>query len=113
MHQLPTTEGPGARPAQAPLADLAFLGLLRKSGIYYDGGKGADDFFNRLEDLWSILGLLQGTALTWYHNHRDDWTSWEESLDIFRQEYLPHKQPAELLSQILQRSGEPDRAYIT
>lgn len=100
---------------------------IRRWGTHYDGGKGAEDFLDRLKDLHRgfkvkpeevlpcLAEVFRGEALQWYWNRYLEWKTWEEFLRAFHKNFLPRNRLIDLEDNIrdrIQKPGEKTRAYI-
>ena len=100
----------------------------RRWGGHYDGGIGAEDFLDQLDDLRDsyevtpdqmlrcLPGILKGSALQWFRNEKADIPTWDAFFNAFRQTYLPRRRQHELemaIHQRRQRPGEKAREFVT
>lgn len=105
----------------------SLLDTARKWGCQFDGKDGIA-FLERLEDLRESYGLTHGQlrkclplffkdqALLWYRNNKDEWDSWEDFAECFRQYYIPSKTKFQIEEAIARRTQEPNetaRDYVT
>ena len=115
-------------PEPTPMADSHMtnsgkvMNQIRKWGCHFDG-KDPLAFLERIEELRSsyqftetqlLLGLpelLRGDSLAWYRNQRDDWESWEDFSQAFRQRFLPSQYQERLRREIYERRQKPGESY--
>lgn len=93
---------------------------VRRWGGQYDGGKGAEDFLEQLEDLQysyevapeQILRclpvILKGTALHWFRVEKKNLPTWDIFLPAFRRRFMPRRRQHDLENKIHQRLQGPN-----
>lgn len=98
------------------------MNQIRKWGCHFDG-RDPLAFLERIEELRQgygysgeqlLLGLpelLKGDVLLWYRNNRDEWTTWKEFDQAFRQQYLPRRYRVQLTKEIQSRFQQPDEPF--
>lgn len=100
---------------------------MRKWGLHYDGGKGAEDFLEQLQCFQKGYGdkpeqclpglalIFRGEALSWYMNKNEQWETWEDFTKDFNRRYLPRNRLPDLEDKIRdrrQKPGESAQEYI-
>ena len=87
--------------AVRPLPLPSAIEVVRKWSCYFDGGKNALSFLERVDELRHGYGLqkeqlvqclpelLRSKALHWYPNNHQDFTTWDEFEVSFRLYFVP------------------------
>lgn len=101
---------------------------VRKWGVTFDGGKGLQDFIERVDEMSQSYGirgsqviqcipiLLKDKALLWYRNNKRNWATWEEFVTDLKLFYMPSGVDIQLEEEIRNRTQgpkEPAKEYIT
>ncbi|XP_044596716.1 trichohyalin-like [Cotesia glomerata] len=102
--------------------------LVRKWGVTFDGGKGVQDFIERVDEMRltykmrnnqiveCIPILLKDKALLWYRNNKRDWQTWNEFTKDLTAFYIPPGVKIQIEEEIRNRTQgakEPAKEYIT
>ncbi|XP_036347355.1 uncharacterized protein LOC118756716, partial [Rhagoletis pomonella] len=102
----------------APIIDQ-----VRKWSVKYDGGRDPLAFAERLEELADVYALnvdllpktmpelLSGTALQWYRNNNEHWSTWHSFKRDFLNFFLPAQYFERLEDDIRQRRQRPREKF--
>ena len=92
---------------------------VKRWGGHFDGGKGAEDFPEQLDDLQEgyevtpeqilrcLPGILKGTALQWFRVEKKNLPTWDLFLTAFKRRFLPRRRQHDLEKEIHQRLQGP------
>ena len=101
------TFSPGKEGKIAPAVDNGpptvqyMMDRVKRWGGHFDGGKGAEDFLEQLEDLQEgyevtpeqilrcLPVILKGTALHWFRVEKKNLPTWDTFLAAFKRRFLP------------------------
>lgn len=98
------------------LSQIEIIDRVRKWNVTFDGGKDVFGFLERIDEMVDSYGvpkdrllpalplLLRGKALQWYRNNLEDWASWREFVENFKNYFLPPRFHLKLEDEIRNRT---------
>lgn len=113
FYQPPQNDIPDNR-AQHDVAHIC--SLVRKWNLRFDGDKDPVSFIERLQELSesydvnsdlllkALPELFIGEAIFWFRNNKTGWTTFNEFLDSFKEQYLPPDYLRKLDDEIIRRT---------